>query len=152
MVGAADYSGGARVGATACEATEWTSESAARCRAGQGVGATWTMGMTVAKQAGSLTEAVSFDTMSTEPSWYFNVGMMTASMTVTGSGRRTTAGWLDGMRGDASSTVGVAGSMGVSMTVGGSRLGRIRDDAARERAEWNNDDTGWWAAWDVRLQ
>ena len=132
-MGRRDYSGGMRVGGTACEATAWVSESELQCTTWSAVGRTMTAGLTTMAQTGSLTEAVSLDTMSTEPSWYFNVGSTTASMTVTGSGLGVSdysggarVGWTACEATDwrSESTVesraasGTEGTMRVSVTVG----------------------------------
>ncbi|EKX32940.1 hypothetical protein GUITHDRAFT_148260 [Guillardia theta CCMP2712] len=60
-LGLGDYTGRAREGGTGCEATEWESETAVRCRGGGGVGRTGRVAATVGEQAGSRTEAYSTD-------------------------------------------------------------------------------------------
>ena len=59
-MGAADYSGGARVGATGCESSEWVSGTSVRCLASHGVATTQRVMITVGEKAGSVTETFSF--------------------------------------------------------------------------------------------
>ena len=60
-LGVQRYSHAARVGASACEATRWESDSSIFCTAPRGAGATLRVAITVGARAGSLTEAVSYD-------------------------------------------------------------------------------------------
>merc|ERR1711991_597299 len=55
------YSVGVRVGGSACESEEWTSESSVVCRGGAGVGGTRRVAVSAGGQWGTLTAGVSYD-------------------------------------------------------------------------------------------
>ena len=60
--GTSDYTGQARVGGSACEATIWTADTSVVCRYAYGVGGTKRVVVTVGVRAGSITEAMSYAT------------------------------------------------------------------------------------------
>ena len=86
-MGKTGYTGRGREGHTGCEATEWVSASAVRCRVGEGEGGTRRAVVTAGGRAGSVKET-----------WSMNVGSLSvmrrqngagtglASMTVHGAG------------------------------------------------------------------
>jgi hypothetical protein len=55
------WSAGGRVGGTACEASEWESDSSVRCKSAGGVFGTLRVAVTAGARVGSLTHAVSYD-------------------------------------------------------------------------------------------
>jgi large repetitive protein len=59
--GKGGYTVGARSGHTGCEASEWVSDSAVRCKIGQGAGGTRRGVVTAGERGGSGTEAWSYD-------------------------------------------------------------------------------------------
>ncbi|KAJ1468090.1 hypothetical protein T484DRAFT_1856551, partial [Baffinella frigidus] len=59
-LGVADYSAEGRVGATACEGSNWASDSSLVCMAASGVGETRSFAVTAGVQVGSLMEAGSY--------------------------------------------------------------------------------------------
>ncbi|KAJ1470089.1 hypothetical protein T484DRAFT_1849086 [Baffinella frigidus] len=61
MFGESDYTAAARLGASACEASEWESDSSVRCLTSTGIRATLRVAVTAVIRAGSVTEGLSFD-------------------------------------------------------------------------------------------
>ena len=59
--GLGGYSGRVRVGLSGCEASEWVSDSAVKCRVSSGVRGTRGVSVTVGERVGSVSEAYSFD-------------------------------------------------------------------------------------------
>ncbi|KAJ1479450.1 hypothetical protein T484DRAFT_1814225, partial [Baffinella frigidus] len=60
-IGYSDYTSSARLGASACEASEWLSDSAIQLRTPAGIGASQSVMLTAGVRVGTLTEAVSYD-------------------------------------------------------------------------------------------
>ena len=84
--GMAGYTQEARVGDTACEATDWTSETSVQCRTSGGVRRTSTVVLTVGESSGTATEAWSADTPAVKTVVGSNrAGTGSASVTVQGS-------------------------------------------------------------------
>ena len=82
-LGRVGYSGVGREGQTGCEATEWISDTSARCRVTQGVSGTRQAVVTLAKQTGSMTQAFSVDT-SELTTYVFGVVSVTVNTAGTG--------------------------------------------------------------------
>ena len=60
-LGLADYTSAGRLGDTACESTEWWSETSVRCRTSHGARGTRRLVLTAGERAGTATEAWSTD-------------------------------------------------------------------------------------------
>ena len=75
-----------RIGHTACEGTEWESETSVRCLMGHGGGGTRRVVMTAGERGGSMTEGWSVDTSGVSMTRRQNrAGTGSGSMTVHGS-------------------------------------------------------------------
>ena len=60
-LGEAGYSATMRVGATACEFTEWSADTELRCKAPTGVSGTYRLAVTAGMRVGTITEVLSYD-------------------------------------------------------------------------------------------
>ena len=60
-LGTSDYSGRLRIGETACESSEWTSDSSLQCKASAGVVSSLSGTMTVSQESSVLSQAISYD-------------------------------------------------------------------------------------------
>eukprot|EP00961_Rhodomonas_salina_P252599 3414277-Rhodomonas_salina.1 len=60
-MGHVSYTGAVSVGMTACEGTEWVSDSSVRSLVGQVISGTRRVSVTVGERTGSTTETVSVD-------------------------------------------------------------------------------------------
>ncbi|KAJ1465477.1 hypothetical protein T484DRAFT_1864633, partial [Baffinella frigidus] len=128
-LGRSDYTGASRIGSTACEASEWESDSSMRCLSSGGVFGTLRVAVTAAARAGSVTEGLSYD-----------------SPALVG-GQNATALAHNEDAANATLTPGNIPSMGaISITVVGSGLGVADYSAAArfgdtgcEASEWVSD-------------
>jgi hypothetical protein len=68
-----DYSASSRVGGSACQLTEWASDSSVRCKTAGGGGGSRSMTLTVGQQVGSLTSAISYDSPSVSRASHGNI-------------------------------------------------------------------------------
>ncbi|KAJ1467529.1 hypothetical protein T484DRAFT_1858561, partial [Baffinella frigidus] len=62
-LGTVRFSSAARFGGTACERSEWSSDSSVECAAASGLGGTLGVAVTVAEQLREVTEVASYDTV-----------------------------------------------------------------------------------------
>ena len=84
-MGKTGYTGRGREGGTGCEGTEWVSDSAVRCRVGEGAGGTRRAVVTAGGRGGSVTDAWSTDVAGMSVKGGVNVvGVGGASVTVHG--------------------------------------------------------------------
>ena len=137
-MGVSDYTGSARVGGTACESSEWESDSSVRCLSAGGVYGTLRVSVTAGGRAGTTTEAASYDVASLSSVKRSNAASTgSVSMTVSGSGMgvsdytgsarvggtacETTLGWESDSSVRCLSAGGVYGTLRVSVTAGGQR-------------------------------
>ena len=74
-LGLADYTGASRLGATACEASGWESDSSIRCLSSGGVFGTLRVVVTAGVRVGSVTEALDYDA----PGIYANINVFDSS-------------------------------------------------------------------------
>ena len=140
--GLVDYSGGARLGLSACEATDWLSDSSVRCRVSSGVRGTRGVSVTVGERVGSVSEAYSFDAATLSVLRVGNrAATGSASVTVQGAGfglvdysggvRVGLSGceaseWVSDSSVQCRVSSGVRGTRGVSVTVG-ERVGSVSE-------------------------
>eukprot|EP00961_Rhodomonas_salina_P155607 2095655-Rhodomonas_salina.1 len=86
LLGLFDSSVSGAAGGTACEATSWVSESAARCLVAAGLGVSQRLTVTVGASVGSLTHALTFDGGVMSSTARQNVALGSVAVTVSGDG------------------------------------------------------------------
>ncbi|KAJ1475837.1 hypothetical protein T484DRAFT_1827001 [Baffinella frigidus] len=153
-LGLLDYTGAWRVGSTACEASEWESDSSMRCLSSGGVFGTLRVAVTAGVGVGSVTEGLSYDVPMLEGG--SKKGNMpstgSVSMTVVGSGMGhsdytgasrvgATACEASGWESDSSmcclSSGGVFGTLSVAVTAG-NRAGSVTEGLSYESVTVNS--------------